>query len=152
MWEEWIIWLLIGAVLIIIELGTGALVALCVGVGALCASAAALAGGGLAWQLGVCAVCMVLSFIYLAPLVRRYKGRLYSKSADYNSNMDAMIGRIGMVEEAYRGPGTYGRMRLDGGSWQIVNHDAAAPLPRGTKVRVTAYHSIILTVVALPDA
>lgn len=140
------IWMCVAIALFIIEVFTGAVAAFCIGMGALGAGVIALTGYGVAWQLAVGVVCILLSLIYLAPMVRRYRGKLYSRNPDYNTNMDALVGREGIVTEAYRGPGEYGRMSLDGASWQIINHDTTVPLHRGTRVRVVSYHSIILTV------
>ena len=43
------------------------------------------------------------------------------------------------------GSNTPGRVRIDGDNWQAVSADAS-PINVGTKVRVSGYDSIILTV------
>ena len=95
----------------------------------------------LLWLIAA-AIGSVLSFIAFKPLIKRQAEA--RRHRDCLSNMDALIGRTTTVTEAIGG-NTPGRVRIDGDNWQAVSADAS-PINVGTKVRVTGYDSIILTV------
>ena len=62
------------------------------------------------------------------------------------SNADALIGRRGKADSDIR-RGDYGWVAIDGDVWKSrLDDDAAADIPKGTTVEVTARDSIILTV------
>ena len=142
----WIYWLIISAVLLIVELASGTVGALCAGVGCFLAAVVSMFGVGFEWQLFTFLVGLVLAFIFLAPLVNRYRKRNPLGKGEYNSNMDALIGREGVLDSsASEEPGRFGRMSLDGASWQVKS-DSGLPIPSGTAVKVVNYDSIILIV------
>lgn len=143
--DLWIIWLIVAAVLMVVELITGFIAAFCLAVGALLASALGIFGFGIEAQLIAMVIGVVLSFIFLAPMVNRLHGRRKAHREEYNSNMDALIGRESVVEKAVDAGGMLGRMRIDGDSWQIRSADGGA-IGRGARVKVTGYDSIILIV------
>ena len=60
------------------------------------------------------------------------------------SNVDALIGRIGRVTEAIEANG-YGRVQIDGDSWKAKTRDGH-PVENGMKARVLSIDSIIITV------
>ena len=130
----WIIWLIATAVLLVIELLTGLVATFCVAVGCLMAFVAALVGFGIEVQLGALVVGVILAF----------KGKKPHRP-DYNSNMDALIGREGFLSREIPADGGLGRLRIDGDDWQVRSNDGSS-IAHGTKVRVTGYDSIILTV------
>ncbi len=68
---EWIIWLIIAAVLAAVELLFGAFAAFCPAIGAVCASIAAALGFGLEGQLIALILGGVASFIFLGPLINK---------------------------------------------------------------------------------
>ncbi len=137
-----LIWLIIAAVLALVELIFGAFAAFCPAIGAVIASIAAACGLGLEGQLIAMAVGGVVAFMFLGPLVNKHR----RNGHQHMSNMDALIGRTAHVERPYDGKATYGRVKIDGDSWQIVNADRAVPLDRDTLVKVVGYDSIVLTV------
>lgn len=141
----WIIWLIATAVLLIIELLTGLVATLCVAVGCLFAFVAAIVGCGIEVQLGALVVGVILAFIFLVPFINRIKKSRKSPRPDYNSNMEALIGREGFLSREIPADGGLGRLRIDGDDWQVRSNDGS-PVAHGAKVRVTGYDSIILTV------
>lgn len=141
----WIIWLIGAALLLVIELLTGAVATLCVAVGCLLAFVTALVGFGIEVQLGAMAVGVILAFIFLVPFVNKIKSRRRPARTDYNSNMDALIGREGFIGRAIPADGGLGRLRIDGDDWQVRSRHGE-PVEHGTKVKVISYDSIILTV------
>ncbi len=141
----WIIWLIATAVLLVIELLTGLVATFCVAVGCLMAFVAALVGFGIEVQLGALVVGVILAFIFLVPFINRIRKGKKPHRPDYNSNMDALIGREGFLSREIPADGGLGRLRIDGDDWQVRSNDGSS-IAHGTKVRVTGYDSIILTV------
>ncbi len=141
----WIVWLIATAVLLVIELITGLVATFCVAVGCLFAFVVAFVGFGVETQLGALVIGVILAFVFLVPFFNRLRKGKKNGRPDYNSNMEALIGREGFINRAIPADGALGRMRIDGDDWQVRSSSGAA-IPHGTKVRVTGYNSIILTV------
>lgn len=141
----WLIWLISAIVLLIIEVFTGTVAALCLSVGALLAIVPAVLGTDIVWQFVVASAGSVLSFLVLSPIVRRYKLNKASHS-DQRSNMDAIIGRTGIVTEPIYPDGRQGRVKVDGDNWLAVADAAHCPLLKGDAVEVISYDSIVIKV------
>ena len=142
--ENWILWLIVTAVLILIELFTGMIATFCLAFGCLLAMVLTLFDCGIEWQLGALAIGTVIAFIAFAPLIRRLQSRRGKTVAEV-SNMDALKGRVVDVVEAIPSDGGYGRVRVDGDRWQARSIDGNA-FSVGDRVRVVGYDSIILDV------
>lgn len=141
----WIIWLIAGAILLIIELLSGIVATLCMAVGCLTAAMAALAGAGIEIQLTAMAAGIILAFMFIAPLVNRMRQRRSAHSEEYNSNMNALIRREAIMTRPYENEAEPGRARIDGDNWQVRSHNGE-PIASGVRVSVTGYDSIILIV------
>lgn len=143
--DLWILWLIAAGILLVIELLTSLVATLCVAIGCIGAAIVALAGATLGWQLGVMAAGIVLAFAFVAPWINRIHNRRQNAHSDnYNSNMEALIGRETTVDCEIVS-GRPGRVRVDGDSWQAVSTDGQ-PIGAGCRVRITGYDSIILKV------
>ena len=136
----WQLWLILAAILVIIELLTGTFAAFCLVGGCIVAMIGALCGGGLKLQLILLTFGTVVTFLAIRPTLLRK--RAATKPA---SNMDALIGRIVTVTDDIR-PGAIGRVKADGDNWQAVASDNQASIPAGCQVRIIGYDSIILRV------
>jgi len=141
----WIIWLIAGAALLVIELLSGAVAALCVATGCLAAAIAAIAGAGIEMQFAAMAAGVILAFVFIAPIVNRMRRRKAAHREEYNSNMKALIGREAIMTKPYENEAEPGRARIDGDNWQVRSHDGD-PIARGIRVSVIGYDSIILIV------
>lgn len=141
----WIIWLIAGAALLVIELLSGIVATLCVAVGCIVAAVAALIGCGIELQLAALAAGVILAFIFIAPMVNRLRQHHRSHREEYNSNMNALIGREAIMTHPCEGDAEPGRARIDGDNWQVRSADGS-PISRGETVTVTGYDSIILIV------
>ena len=73
--EAWIIWLIIAAVLVIVEVLSQMVWTLCLAVGCLGSLVAALWGVGTVWQIVVLAIVSVMAFIVLMPLFKKWHDR-----------------------------------------------------------------------------
>lgn len=139
----WLLWTVVAAVCLILELTSGDFYLTCFAVGAIaCIAADALCLPFWA-QVLVFAIVSVVSMFVLRPwLVRRLGAH-----ADHRvSNADALLGRIGRVSETIA-PGGYGRVQIDGDDWKAET-PGDITLAEGSRVRVIGRESIILSVEA----
>lgn len=147
----WIIWLIIACILLIIEVASQMLWALCLAAGCLGGLLSSLCGGSLLWQIIIMAFVAIAAYILLVPLFQKWHAlSVDRKGRSARTGMDALLGRRAILDDEIR-PGHPGRGRIDGDNWQMVAPNRHDVLPRGTEVVVTAYDSIILTVEPVGD-
>lgn len=143
--ENWLIWLILAGILLIIEVSTLALWALCLAVAAVVAMCAALMGGGTVVQISVFLVAIFAAYLMLMPIFRKRRGYVSKSNENARTGMDALLGRRAVVTKEIR-PGELGRARIDGDSWQVRVPGGTSTVERGREVVVTGYDSIILEV------
>lgn len=145
--EPWIIWLIACGILLITEVLTQMLWALCLAVGCLLGFAGDLCGASPVWQFVLFIVGALLSYVLLVPLFQRWHAlQVDRKGKAARTGMDALLGRHAVLADEITAERP-GRGRIDGDSWQMVSDDKAVPaIPRGTEVVITGYDSIILYV------
>ncbi|MGM9852468.1 MAG: NfeD family protein [Muribaculaceae bacterium] len=145
--EPWIIWLIACGILLITEVLTQMLWALCLAVGCLLGFAGDLCGASPVWQFVLFIVGALLSYVLLVPLFQRWHAlQVDRKGKAARTGMDALLGRHAVLADEITAERP-GRGRIDGDSWQMVSDDKAVPaIPRGTEVVITGYDSIILHV------
>lgn len=137
----WQLWTITAIVCLILELMSGDFFIMCFAIGSVAAVVTAVCGASFTAQIVVFALCSALSLWLVRPAALRY----FHKNADERvSNADALIGQEGRVSQTIPAGGD-GRVALDGDDWKAVSHDGTA-IAQGTKVRVVARESIILTV------
>lgn len=142
----WLIWLIIAAALLIIEVLTQMVWTMCLAIGCICAIVAEIMGLPLPWQLIILALSTILSFIILVPHIKRWHDRAMARQGHKDrTGMEALLGRRATVTHRIE-PGELGRVRIDGDSWQVRAPGINQPINRETTVVVTGYDSIILTV------
>ena len=144
--EIWVMWLIATAVLVIIELITGMVASFCLAIGCLASMIVSLFSTSVNMQLLALAIGTILSFIFLAPVIRKWQQQKGEKNTKtQNSNMDALIGRTVVVTQTIPADGELGRIRIDGDNWQ-ARSISGAEIEEGRKVRVVSYDSIIIEV------
>lgn len=79
------------------------------------------------WQIGI----FVIGILITLPLTRRFAKRI-TKPAPSESNVDALIGKIGLVVSPID-PDTGGKIRYEGETWQA---QADEPIEQNAKVRI----------------
>lgn len=147
--EAWIIWLIVAATFLIVEVLTQTLWSLCLAIGTLLALAVSLLGASPVWQLVGLSVGTGLAYLMLKPwLMRMRLGTNGPQAHDTRTGMDALPGRRAIVVDEIR-PGHTGRVRIDGDNWQVIAPGVDTTVPRGREVVVTGYESIILQVALL---
>jgi len=143
--ESWIIWLITAGIVLIIELLTQTMWALCLSVGILVAAIVSYFGAGLEIQLAALIVGSLAAYLSLGPIFRKYKNRGQKDGRDARTGMEALLGRKAVVTHEIR-PGELGRVRIDGDNWQVRAPGVSTTIERGSEVTVISYDSIILDV------
>ena len=144
--EMWIVWLIVAAVLMILEVLTQMMWAMCLAVGCAGGVLAALCGLDIIWQLVFLAIASVAAYVLLVPLFQRLHAQAVARQGKTaRTGMDALLGRHSFIEDEIR-PDRPGRGRIDGDNWQMLSPGTDDTIRRGTEVVVTGYDSIILYV------
>lgn len=144
--DAWIIWLIVIGVLLIIELLSQMLWALCLAVGCLGGLIGSLCGVSPMWQIILTAAISIAAYIFLVPLFQKWHAlSVDKKGREARTGMDALLGRHAILSEEIT-PGRPGRARIDGDNWQVTVDKPYDTVKRGTEVVVTGYDSIILKV------
>ena len=140
--EIYLYWLIAAIILVIVEICTAGFGSICFAIGAGFSALVAGLGGNFVWQIIVFAVVSLLTFIFLRPVVIRWLDR---KSKEVKTNVDALIGRKGIVSERIDAIQHLGRVAIDGDDWKAVSADGSV-IEKGTSVEIVNRDSLILTV------
>ncbi|MEP7211489.1 MAG: NfeD family protein [Acidobacteriota bacterium] len=132
----WIIWLVLGVVLILAEIFTLGFVLLWFGVGAIAASLASMAGAGLLWQFVVFAVVSIgltamSRTIFASYLSHRDEDRV-------KMGVDSLPGQIGTVALPSKGALREAAVRVYGSTWTAFPADGESEFVEGEKVEVVS--------------
>lgn len=128
-WDA-IIWLGLTIICLITEACTVTVISLWFAAGALAAMVTALTGGGMAFQAVVFLVVSAVSLTALRPLVRKYLTPKLTAT-----NIDSVIGSIGIVTGTIDNVAASGQVKLNGMEWS-ARSTSGNPIEIGTKVRV----------------
>lgn len=130
----WILWIVLGVILIIAEIFTLGFVLLWFGVGALAAAFVGYLGLGWGWQFLVFAVVSIA----LTALSRTIFANYYPHDDEnkLKSGIDSLPGQIGMVSGASRGALAKGEVKVFGSTWTAFPENSESPLIEGEKVEV----------------
>ncbi len=129
----WVLWTVLGVVLIIAEVFTLGFVLLWFGLGALAAALLGWLGLGFGWQFMIFAVVSIA----LTVMSRTIFAGLFERK-DENAlkmGMDSLPGQIGTVTAASRGALREGAVKVFGSTWTAFPVDDK-PLEEGEKVQV----------------
>ena len=144
--DIWVIWLIIIGVLLIIEVLTQMMWALCLAVGCVLGMLCSFLGLSILWQIIIAAIGSVIAYILLVPLFQKWHAlSVDKKGKKARTGMDALLGRKAIISEEIT-PDRLGRARIDGDNWQVKSTGEPKTIKRGTEVVVTGYDSIILEV------
>lgn len=135
-------WLVAAIVLVIVEICTAGFGSICFAVGAGFSALVAGLGGNFVWQILVFAAVSLLTFIFLRPIAVRW---IEGKSKDVKTNVDALVGRRGIVSERIDAVQHQGRVKIDGDDWRAVSNDGSV-IEKGTSVEILKNDSIVLIV------
>lgn len=137
----WLMWILVGIFFLILELTSGDFFFMSFVLGAVAATLVALCGTGLVPQLLAWIVISIAFLLFVRPFALRY---LHRNDKNISTNIDALIGREGRVEEAIA-PGECGYVAVDGDVWKAVSRETDV-IEVGEKVKIVDRKSLIVTV------
>jgi membrane protein implicated in regulation of membrane protease activity len=131
----WVLWAVLGLVLVIAEIFTTGFVLLWFGVGALCAALADIAGLGYPLQFLVFfAVSVALTAasrtIFASHFVRSKEG------GGLRTGADSLPGKVGTVVTSSRGALQEGAVKVFGSTWTAYPTEGEPPLEAGDRVVV----------------
>ena len=125
-----IIWLGLTVAFLIAEASTVTVISLWFAAGSLVAMAMALLGGAVWLQVLTFLVVSAVALTALRPLVRKYLTPKLTAT-----NIDSIIGSIGIVTAPIDNIGATGQVKLNGMEWS-ARSTSGDPIPAGSKVRV----------------
>lgn len=132
----WILWCVLGAILIVAEIFTSSFVLLWFGIGALAAAFAGIIGiDSLAIQFAIFAVVS----ISLTAASRTIFVNYFSREKDgpsLRSGVDALPGKVGTVVSSSKGALHEGAVKVFGSTWTAYPAPGEPPLEAGERVSV----------------
>lgn len=136
-----VLWLIAAAVLAIIEAVTLGLTTIWFAGGAVAASISAMVGAPL-WVQGLLfLVVSVLLLYFTRPIVKRKL-----KVGKEKTNVDAMIGKTGLVIESIR-PFSVGQVKVDGLVWSAAAKDSCSTIEKDASVKIEHIEGVKLIVI-----
>ena len=132
----WILWCILGAVLIVAEVFTSGFVLLWFGIGALAAALAGIIGID---NLGIQFVIFALVSIGLTAASRTIFLNYFSREHTGDSlrtGVDSLPGKIGTVVSSSHGAMQEGAVKVFGSTWSAYPAEGESPLEAGERVRV----------------
>ena len=131
--QDWHGWIIAALLLFIAEMFVPGFWLACVAIGSLAAGLVALLPIGLPLQVVTFAVTTLASFVAVRPfLVRHFQ---LGHGSGLRTNVDALIGKVGLVSERIDPATRKGRVIVDGEDWRGASMDDTALEP-GTRITV----------------
>lgn len=135
-----IIWLVILAIMIVLEIISLGLTTIWFGIGAIGAAVVAWMGYGIWVQLFVFAVLSVIAMAVFRPIAVRYLNRDKEKT-----NVEDVIGKTVVVTREINNEQATGEVRLNGLEWTARSQDGRV-IPEEDRVTVVAVEGVKLIV------
>lgn len=135
-----IIWLVILAIMIVLEIISLGLTTIWFGIGAIGAAVVAWMGYGIWVQLFVFAVLSVIAMAVFRPIAVRYLNRDKEKT-----NVEEVIGKTVVVTKEINNEQAAGEVRLNGLEWTARSQDGRV-IPEEDRVTVVAVEGVKLIV------
>jgi membrane protein implicated in regulation of membrane protease activity len=132
----WILWTILGIILIVAEIFTPGFVLLWFGVGSLVAAFAGLLGvTSLPLQFLIFAIVSIALTAASRTIFVNYFSREKSGS-DLKSGVDALPGKTGIVVSSSRGALNEGAVKVFGSTWTAYPAEGEEPLEAGERVEI----------------
>ena len=144
--DVWHVWVIAGIALFIAEILIPGFLVACFGVGCLASAVLAALGLGAKWQLLGFSVATLVVYFAIRPLFLKH---IYKKSSTVRTNVDALVGCVGVVTVAIDPDDHSGRVKVRGEDWRGVSPDGVAIAP-GRKVEVLEVDGTKLLVKPVP--
>ena len=132
----WIVWLILAAIFIAVEVLTPGFFLLWFGIGALAAAVLALLGiNSLAAQIIVFLIVSVALLVASRTIFERFLP-LSSAAQGLKTNVETMIGQVGTVVESSRGALHEAAVKVYGSTWTAFPIEGEKPLTEGETVAI----------------
>ena len=129
---DWLIWIIIGAALILAEIFSASFFAGPIGLGCLIAAIMAKAGFSVSWQLMIFGSSSILLLLIVRPI---WKNMMDNNPKDLESGVDRYEGRAGTITETVDPDSGEGRVKIGGESWRAIS-DKNIVIEAGSRVTV----------------
>ncbi len=134
-------WLIAIVLFSIVEMVTAQMVSIWFIVGSIAAFIGALLGAGSTIQWVLFIVVSAITLILTRPLIKRYMN-----SPKEKTNLDAIIGKIGVVTEEIDNIKSRGQVTLDGSTWSAKSSDGEL-IAKDVLVKVEKIEGVKLIVI-----
>jgi membrane protein implicated in regulation of membrane protease activity len=144
--SDWQVWIVAAAALLVAEMFAPGFWLASVAIGCLAAGIAGLLPIGLLGQILVFAGSSLGSLLGLRPvLIRRF---LHSRGSEVRTNVEALVGKSGVVVKRFDPITRIGRVVVDGEDWRgtLLEAGSGAPLDPGTRIVVVQVDGSTLVV------
>lgn len=135
-----IVWLVILAVMIVIEIATLGLTTIWFGIGAIGAAVVAWMGYGIWVQLAIFAVLSVIAMALCRPFAMKYLNKEKEKT-----NIDDVVGKTVVVSRQIDNEMATGEVKLNGMEWTARSEDGRV-IPENERVTVVSVNGVKLIV------
>jgi membrane protein implicated in regulation of membrane protease activity len=129
---DWLVWIIIGAALILAEIFSASFFAGPIGLGCLIAAIMAKAGFSVSWQLMIFGSSSILLLLIVRPI---WKKMMDNNPKDLESGVDRYEGRPGTITETVDPDSGEGRVKIGGESWRAIS-DKNIVIETGSRVTV----------------
>jgi membrane protein implicated in regulation of membrane protease activity len=130
----WVLWLLLGVILIIAEIFTLGFVLFWFGIGAIAAALVGFLGLGLGWQFLVFAGVSIALTVMSRTIFMKYLP--HGEASQMKMGVDSLPGKVGTVTMASKGSLREGAVKVYGSVWTAYPIDEDVDLIEGEKVEV----------------
>ncbi|PYS90598.1 MAG: NfeD family protein [Acidobacteria bacterium] len=131
----WIIWVVLGVILLVAEIFTTGFVMLWFGIGALVAALASLAGFGYPFQFLAFFVVSIALTVASRTIFTKYFARRELEGG-LKTGMEALPGKVGTVVTSSRGALHEGAVKVYGSTWTAYPAEGEGELEAGDRVVV----------------
>jgi len=132
--SAWILWILLGVILIIAEIFTLGFVLFWFGIGAFAAALAGFLGFGMIVQFIVFAAVSTVLTVMSRTILANYFSQTDENT--FKTGIDSLPGQIGTVTSASKGTLQEGAVKVYGSTWTAFPMDGETNLIEGEKVEV----------------
>ena len=132
----WILWVVLGVILIIAEIFTPGFVLLWFGAGAMAAALAALVGAGYPFQFLIFFVVSVALTAASRTIFTKYLTGREEGEGGYKSGAESLPGQVGTVVAPSQGALLEGAVKVYGSTWTAYPAEGEEPLEAGSRVVV----------------
>ena len=140
--ETWHLWIIVAIILLIVEIFTPALLAICLAIGCLAAGLFSYMDMGIKFQLISFSITTLAAFFGVRPFMLKYA---HKKNDNIKTNIDALVGKEGRVITSIDNALNQGRVMVEGDDWK-AEADNNEVINQGEKIEVIKVNSTILTV------